>query len=295
MHSDNSEPVSGTGPTRRRQRISDVETERRMLATATEMVTSTGLTVSLEHIRLEDVIREAGVARSAVYRRWPYKDMFFSDLLRQLASAAEAGMLPEDAVAAESIRRIAAEHLDWVETPELRHRLILEILREVGLANFQFFHESAQWRTYLALHATFLSLPAGDLRTDVQDALTRSEHQVTAQIAATYEYVAELLGYRIRPELDATFETMAQLLNATMRGLVLMAPTLPDLTTRRMRARPFGAAEVAEWSQPALGIANTAMGFLEPDPAIEWTEQRLRSVRHTLAAAPALPGTTEVP
>jgi AcrR family transcriptional regulator len=64
-----------------------------MLVAALAMVSSTGLTVSLEHISFEDVIRDAGVSRSAVYRRWPYKGLFFSDLLRQLATAAGAGVL----------------------------------------------------------------------------------------------------------------------------------------------------------------------------------------------------------
>jgi AcrR family transcriptional regulator len=51
------------------------------------MVNRTGLTVSLDHISLEQVIRDAGVSRSAAYRRWPYKDLFFSDLVKQLAKA----------------------------------------------------------------------------------------------------------------------------------------------------------------------------------------------------------------
>ena len=74
-----------TGLTRRRRRLSDEETEQRMLQAALAMVNQAGLTVSLDHISFEDVIRDAGVSRSAVYRRWPYKDLFFSDLLRELA------------------------------------------------------------------------------------------------------------------------------------------------------------------------------------------------------------------
>ena len=49
------------------------------------MVKRTGLTVSSEHIGLEDLIRDAGVSRSAVYRRWPRQDLFLSELLRELA------------------------------------------------------------------------------------------------------------------------------------------------------------------------------------------------------------------
>lgn len=167
------------------------------------------------------------------------------------------------------VRRVALEHLDWLETPQRRHELIVEMLRQTGLWNFQFFHDSTAWRSYLALHATFLSLPAGELRDDVQAALTRSERAVTDQIAAAYEHVAGLLGYWLQPELGATFETMAGLLNATMRGMVLMAPTIPDIVTRRSESKLFGTAAPAEWSQPALVIATITLGFLEPGLTME--------------------------
>ena len=77
-----------TGLARRGRRLSDQETEQRMLQAAVAMVHRTGLTVSLEHISFEDVIRDADVSRSAVYRRWPYKDLFFSDLVKELAKDA---------------------------------------------------------------------------------------------------------------------------------------------------------------------------------------------------------------
>src|SRR6516162_5977794 len=110
---------SGLG--RRARRLSDQETERRMLAAAVAMVHRTGLTVSLDHISFEDVIRDADVARSAVYRRWPYKDLFFSDLVKELAKEAIPPALLDDEY--ELIRRVVTEHMDWLDTPELRARL----------------------------------------------------------------------------------------------------------------------------------------------------------------------------
>jgi AcrR family transcriptional regulator len=59
------------------------------------MVHRDGLTVSLDHISLEEVIRDADVSRSAVYRRWPYKDLFFSDLVKELARSATATILDD--------------------------------------------------------------------------------------------------------------------------------------------------------------------------------------------------------
>jgi len=80
--------------------------------------------------------------------------------------------------------------------------------------------------------------------------------------------------------MGSGFETMAMVLNATMRGLVLMAPSIPDIATQRFPAAPFGTE--AEWSQPALGIASVSMSFLEPDPRVDWDEERIATVAREL-------------
>ena len=47
---------------------------------------------------------------------------------------------------------------------------------------------------------------------------------------------------RLLPELGATFETVATLIDATMRGLVIMALSVPDIAVHRTLASPFGTA-----------------------------------------------------
>ena len=93
-----------------------------MLRAAIEMINRTGLTVSLDHIRFEDVIRDADVARSTAYRHWPYKDLFFSDLVKELARSASPAIIADEI---SLIKRVLSEHPDWLETPQLRHGLIL--------------------------------------------------------------------------------------------------------------------------------------------------------------------------
>ena len=68
-----------------------------------------------------------------------------------------------------------------------------------------------------------------------------------------------------------------------MRGLVIMALPTPELADR-----PFGAARENEWSLPAIGLASIAAAFLEPDPAIEWDDERINGLRQALTSL-ALP------
>ncbi|WP_174720155.1 TetR/AcrR family transcriptional regulator [Cryobacterium sp. TMT2-15-1] len=252
-----------------------------MLAAAVDRVNADGLTVSLEHISLEDVIRDAGVSRSAAYRRWPYKDLFFSDLLKELATAttpAEIGARASIGM----VKSLVEKHLDWLRTPELRHRLVVELIRDAATHDFQFVYESTEWRTYLALHATFLSLAEGELRDDVQAALAAAERGFTDRIARSWEQLARLTGYRLKPELNATYETLARLLTATSRGMVILARATPDIATSRILTDPFGTGEITEWSLPALGLGSVAFTFLEPDPTVEWNEERSAAASQTL-------------
>ena len=280
MNSRTLDPAPPTGLARRGRRLSDQETEQRMLRAAVAMVSRTGLTVSLDHISFEDIIRDAGVSRSAVYRRWPYKDLFFSDLVRQLAKDATPAIVEDEL---ELMRQIAVSRPDWLETPELRRRLLLELFRQLSLLDFQAMLGSPGWRTYLALHATFMSLADGDLRDQVQAALNQSEQAHNARIAQAWRQLTALFGYRLRPESGITFEALATLLSATMRGLVVMALSAPDVAGQRIEARPFGADARGRWSLPALGLAGLASAFLEPDPAVEWDAGRIAAVRQALA------------
>ena len=269
-----------TGLARRGRRLSDHETERRMLQAARAMVSRTGLTVSLDHISFEDVIRDADVSRSAVYRRWPHKDLFFSDLVKELAQKATPTLVSEEL---DLIKQVVAEHTDWLETPELRHRLVVELLRRLSELDFQTLYGSPEWRTYLALHATFLSIADDELRDQVQAALARSERDHIARVASAWERLVGLIGYRLRPELGATFETAATLVDSAMRGLVITALSMPEVATYRALARPLGAASTDEWSLPGLALASMALAFLEPDPAVEWDAERIASARLALA------------
>ncbi|GIG70324.1 TetR/AcrR family transcriptional regulator [Phytomonospora endophytica] len=270
-------PPAGGLP-RRRRRQSEDEVAERMLTTAMGMVTATGLTVSLDHIGFEDVIREAGVARSAVYRHWPYKDLFFSDLLKELAKGAGPAMTQGEPSA---YRALVRERLDRLADPGERLALVAELVRVGAAAELLAFRDSPDWRTYIALQATFLSLPESELRDEVRAALTRSESELTERLAGAYEAFAGLVGCRLKPALGIGYADVARLTSAAMRGMVIMAPTSPALTTETIATDPFGLG-TAEWSAPGLAIAGIVMGFVEADPDVVFDDARTAALRALL-------------
>jgi AcrR family transcriptional regulator len=284
-----------TGLSQRRRRLSDEETERRMLDAALAMVNRTGLTVSLEHISFEDVIRDAGVSRSAVYRRWPYKDLFFSDLLKELARATAPAATVSEETGKEVLRRVLAAHHGDLDSAEDRHDLVTEMVRLAAVADFEAVYSSTEWRTYLALQVTFLSLPGGELRDEIQEALARSEQGFIDRIARAWERAAMVLGYRLRPETGGSFTTIATLASVALRGLVTMALSNPELVTRRVRANPAGASTAADWSLIGMAAASIATTFLEPDPDVEWDDQRLASIWDLLGGEPDRSTTIDQP
>jgi AcrR family transcriptional regulator len=273
-----------TGLGRRGRRLPEDETERRMLRAALGIVNRTGLTVSLEHISFEDVIREADVSRSSAYHRWPHKDLFLSDLVLELARNPTPGIVADEM---DLIRRIIAGRLDRLADPRARRALVVELFRQLAALDFDALYASPGWRTYLALHATLLSLADGRLRDQVQAALAQAEQTHLGRVAQAWELMAGLLGFRLRAESGVTFGTLAAMVNATMLGLVVTALTAPDVIGQRTVAQPFDAPDASEWSLPALGLGAIATAFLEPDPAFTWDAERATAIVDALRAPTA--------
>jgi hypothetical protein len=73
------------------------------------------------------------------------------------------------------------------------------------------------------------------------------------------------------------------LLDAAVRGLVIMALSTPGIAPHRVQARPAGAVSTNEWSVPALGMVGIASGFLEPDPAVECDSERIARIGRALS------------
>lgn len=214
-----------------------------------------------------------------MYRRWPYKDLFLRDLIKDLARNAVPSMVDEEI---EAIERVVAERADHLETPEERDALVAEIVRQLSQVDFEMLHQSARWRTYLALNAACAGITDDVTLGEVRAALARSEQAHIRAVGKAMELLAGLIGYRLRPETATSFESLATLISAAMRGLVTMATSDPALATQRVQAAPFWASKKAEWSLAAIGVGSIITALLEPDPEVDWDREKAAALREVI-------------
>ena len=71
--------------TARPERVTAEEVRQRMLDAGRELALEAGAALTIEHLRLEEVIQRARVPRSSVYRMWAYREEYIDDLLCYLA------------------------------------------------------------------------------------------------------------------------------------------------------------------------------------------------------------------
>src|ERR1700730_19157637 len=75
------------GMTARPERVAAEEVRQRMLDAGRELALEAGAALTIEHLRLEEVIQRARVPRSSVYPMWAYREEYIDDLLCYLAGA----------------------------------------------------------------------------------------------------------------------------------------------------------------------------------------------------------------
>lgn len=264
---------------RRRPRRSEQQTRSLMLTTAIAAVQETGLAVSLEHISMEDVIRESGVSRTAAYRCWPQKEQFIGDLILELARAA----IPTTNVRGAEATRLIAERitprLDDLGPADVRWRFATDLVAAASVEDFrQTASLTESWRTYFSLIATVMNLPDGDLRDQVRQAIAESERRYGDRLVANYRILAELLGFRLVDPGNVAMRTVAELLIALMRGLILQHLAL---TSADRAGEPPADPLLASAS---LGFTAILARCFEIDPAMAWDADHITAIRARLTS-----------
>ena len=258
------------------------EVRERVLREAQDLLSGHGLTVSLSHLNFDEVIARSGVPRTTAYRVWPRKERFLEDLLRRLADECSpyGGVLdPASAEAALDALDALADHL---ETPEGRWLTLVEVCRVASQHHFKDAGSAPPWRTYLALIATLRSLGDDPLSQDILERVRRTETTAITAMAATYETIVGVVGYRLR-DLPGAFAALTHVGAATAEGMLLLADLRPRAFAPLGEIDPFQTGHAAPWSIAAIGYTSALIGLLEPDPAFDVTSARARLAARSAA------------
>lgn len=181
-------------------RVPAGEVRQRMLAAGRELALEAGAALTIEHLRLEEVIQRARVPRSSVYRLWPYREDYTDDLLCYLAGEGStfSNRPVFDPETFALVKNVITDNAPLIATLEGRRALMCEVVRLAAARNYQALTESMPWRLHMALAATLGSTRSGEARRRIAAALEDAQLRSRESIVAMLSHVAGTLGLRLR-------------------------------------------------------------------------------------------------
>jgi AcrR family transcriptional regulator len=276
----------------RPERVAAEEVRQRMLDAGRELALESGAALTIEHLRLEEVIQRARVPRSSVYRMWPYREGYIDDLLSYLAGPgsyfSERPVNEPDTIAV--AQKVIVDNAHLLATAEGRRALLCEVTRVTIAYNYQELSSSAPWRLHMALLATLGSTRSDTARRRIAAALEDSQRRSRDSIVTILQQLSTVLGMRLRDpaytldhvQLSGGLLVQAMALRNVQVQAVLAEPqetgTPPgggdDLAEPRyvndlLNAPIPGPAfngQPTEWTLITYAYLGLIDAFLEPDP-----------------------------
>jgi hypothetical protein len=262
----------------RPERVPAEEVRKRMLDAGREMAIEAGAALTIEHLRLEEVIQRARVPRSSVYRLWAYRDQYIDELLSYLAGAGSLfGDRPVfDPETFSVAGQVLADNRHLLATPGGRRALLREVVRVTATRNYQALSESAPWRLHMALIATLGSTRSGEARKQIAAALEEAQLRSRESMVALFGYLMAEIGLRLRDpawtadHLQLTGGLLVQAL--ALRNLQVRAAdgahqaAAVDALLNAPQPGPGLDGETADWTLVGYAYLGLVEGFVELDP-----------------------------
>jgi hypothetical protein len=263
-----------------------------MLDAGRELAREAGAALTIEHLRLEEVIQRARVPRSSVYRMWPYREDYIDDLLVYLAGSGSwfRHRPVLDPRTFEVIGQILSDNAALLRTPAGRRALLCEIVRISAVHNYATLTDSVEWRLRMALIATLGSTRGSTARRRIAAALGDSQRAARESMVAILGQLSAVLGLRLRdPAYTLDHVQLAGGLviqSLAMRNVQVQAAIVDPGDVDLPGLDPAGTAdavvadrllnvpipgpgldgEPAEWTLASLAYLGVIDAFVELDP-----------------------------
>ncbi|WP_237160162.1 TetR/AcrR family transcriptional regulator [Mycobacteroides abscessus] len=252
-----------TARTKKRARLTAEELREHLLDTAVEILSqSGGLTVSLAHLNMEELIRIANVPRSSVYREWKTKEAFYIDLMAKMVEPSLDQGAAWDQETIDVAVAVIGQYHERLHTADGRRAVLGEAARLAVRQNFEAVSQSLAWRTSTALAATLPALEEGD-RERLLAALRQAETHFIDKMAAFYEQMMPILG--LRPKAPFDLRTFTATASSMIEGLISRSRTNPDVVNHTIML-PGIDGDFVEWHLSAIGYLAILDTMIETDP-----------------------------
>jgi hypothetical protein len=265
----------------RPERVPAEEVRRRMLEAGRDLAIEAGAALTIEHLRVEEIIQRARVPRSSAYRMWPYREEYIDDLLCYLAGAGnwfnERPVFDPETFTV--LKQIVEDNRELISQPGGRRALLCEVVRLTVAQNYAALTESGTWRLHMALSATLGSTRSGEARQKIAAALEESQRVSRESLVAVFRFLAAELGLRMR-DPAATIEHMQLaggllVQSVALRNVQVRAAADGDNSGEAARVDtllnaplpgPGLNGEPADWTLAAFAYMGVVDAFIELDP-----------------------------
>lgn len=251
----------------RRPRITVAELRKRMLDAALNMVADAGgLTVSLAHLNMEEIIRLAGVPRSSVYREWDTKEDFYVELMIALVAPDAGQSAGFDAETMRLVNAVIEDNAQRLGSEPGRRAVLYEALRVGTQRNYQAISGSLKYQTITALLAALPALECRQ-RDQIVAELRSVERFFTGRMVQFYQSFLPRVGFRMKPGLTEVHLATAGA--SIVEGMARRNATTPERVNTPI-LHPGIDGEPVEWHLAALTLTGVFEFMVEPIPG--WGE-----------------------
>jgi len=262
---------------KRRVRRSAEDTRQLMIAEGVRQLQERGVGLGVDHLTLESAFVRLDIPRSSSHAAWSTDEAFTPQETYQRAVLREWLLHRESTIFADSAREALLElFADNDGKPSagsvIRTAIQAAFAAGIGLSEDVVRGDGDFLTTDLALRFALVSQASAERDSDVSEWVRSSElANREARILDSYRPLADLLGYRPRPEFgDAAFTFFAIAVASLVEGIGLRHRILPELEL----GKPVLDAPDREAPMELIGVCVEALVpvFFEKVPASESEE-----------------------
>lgn len=255
-----SDSIDGWGQPSRSKRLKGEELRVRVLDTAEELLSETGLTVSLDHLNMEELIRRVGVPRTSTFNEFGGKEGLITALILKMIRPDESQGAAFSPATLEIAQKVLSENQHRLVDQAGCDAVLREAIRLGAKQNYDDIIASSYWKTYMALSVSLAGLPA-DRRDQVLSMLRVVEERFIELMSSFYTRMLPILRRRIRDGLDA--RQIAAAGSAVVEGIAERRFVNPELVDTPIWQAGLDG-ELVEWHLAAIGFLSIIEGMTEP-------------------------------